>query len=286
MILCDQPVSAYYEYVEPYRDSFGLIAQSPHNDRDGGDSSHRIGVFYYGLYLIFKNNEVIVTQIKNDFQKDLKKITIGPGEFIRHPDPSKWYSNPNNFTRDQTLPLIISLGTFESEENKKMITNNLKNIFNNKGFFPNKLKNWTNEEKRLPFDYNDPAGPSDYAVYIRSLKNENWRWYLWISDTFLVGQALIRIGFSHFDKTDTSDDLNFTLHLLQAKYNWPTWWSKLAQYLYFNYKQKVLPTKEMGEGSSGVQSSWNYYFRTEADGPPLHRIYECIIDKELSQINP
>ena len=281
-MLCDVPVQTYYEYVQPYRDSFGLIAQGEGDGRDGGDSAHRTGVFYLGLYLLFKDNKVVVKQIEQDFKKDLNKITIGPGKFVRHPDPAKWYSNPENFTRDQTTPLIIALGFFDDVENRKIIRQNLQNIFDNSSFYPNRLKNWTNEEKVFPFDYNDPAGPSDYGMFVRALKKENYKPLLWFSDIQLVGDSLLRVFFSYFNNKSTSNDLNYSLILLQAQRTYPTWWSDIATYIYFNFKRRS-PATVWGEGSSGVMSSWNYYFRPEANSAPLNLIYQCIIDPSFKK---
>lgn len=282
-MICDAPVQTYYEYVMPYRDSFGLIAQSPADNRDGGDSAHRLGVFYYGLWELFKDQPLVEEKIYQDFKTDLAKITIGPGQFVRHPDPTKWYSNPNNFTRDQSIPLIVALGAFNRPADQSILWSNLHNVLHNGGFFPNKLKNWTNEEKVFPFDYNDPAGPSDYGLYIRALRIQKYRWFLWVGDALLLGNSFLRIAYSYFDNTDTSNDLNFTLHLLQAKNIWPTWFSHFAYRIYFQGRLMSPLTPEDPYPQSGVESAWNYYFRKSAHSPPLNKIYQCIINQEFHQ---
>jgi hypothetical protein len=280
-VICDYPVQTYYEYVQPYRDSFGLIAQAPANDRDGGDSSHRIGLFYGGLYLLFKDNKVVMQKVEKDLDADLAKITVGPGKFIRHPDHKMWYSNPDNFSRDQTISLIAVLGLFDSPEHRKLIRQNLQNVLDNHGFFPNRLQNWTNAEKHLPYDYNDIIGPDDFGLYIRAMRSEKWKWALWVTDSQTFLQSLINVVMSYVDNTSTSNDVNHTMRLLVSKHIWPTWWTRSAAYIYFNFRNYSPDTPESGHATSPVQSAWNYYFREAAYGPAIHKEFQCIIDKEF-----
>lgn len=283
MYYCDQTPQTYYEMVEPHRDQWGLIAQSG-PDRDGGDSAHRTGIFYAGLYYMFKDNKVIISKIQKDFEKDLDKLTVGPGQFIRHPDPTKWYSNPGNFSRDQTKSLVVAMGLFDGPKEKKLLSENFQNLKDNYGFYPNRLKNWTNAEKKFPYDFYDVANIGDYAMYVRAMKAEKYKWFLSIGDIQIFAQSLINIVRSYTDPDDTSNDLKMTLILLQAKHQWPTFWSKTGEYLYYKYRNFATPTKEMGTATSGVQSAWNYYFRPENGGPALHKVYQCIIDKELGGV--
>lgn len=269
------PPAYYYEMIDPYRDKNGLITQK---DFDGGDSAHRTGVFYFGLYLLYKDNDKILVKIKKDFEKDLKKLkTEKSGEFVRNPDKNMWYSNPKNFSRDQTTNLITSMGFLM--EDKTLIKDNLKSIFSRFGFYPNILKNWTNKEKVFPLDYRDFAGMSDYGSYIRSL---DYYWLypiLMIFDTQLVGSSLFRLYFSYADPEDSSDDINFSIHLLQAELKYPTPLSKLAKLIY-----KLKKTNSFYPKDSNIYSYWHYYF-TQGGRPPIHKIYQCPIDKYLENSN-
>jgi hypothetical protein len=267
------PPSYYEEIVSSYRDQYGLIVQQ---DKDGGDASHRIGVYYYGLHLIYKDDATSQKEVKEKFNKDLDKIKIGPGQFVRHPDPKKWYSDPRNFTRDQTTPLVIAMGAFDRKDD---LWSNFKNLVKNWGFYPNDLKNWTNEPKSLPFDYNDIAGIADYGTYIRSFKAYAFYPYLLFSDVSLLGNSLVRTFFSYFDKTDSSDDLLFTLLLLQSDEVMPTPFSKMSKFIYTYAKAKVLPPINGYKSDLPIQTSWDYYFRKEATAPPLDDVYRCVIEK-------
>lgn len=269
-MICDSVPPTYYEQlVNPYLDQYGLINQQTDSGPDGGDSSHRIGVYYLGMFLTYKDNKVIIEKIKKNFESDLNKIKIGPGKFIRNPDLSKWYSNEKNFSRDQTFSLILSLGFFDKTDE---IKENFFNLLKNKGFYPNELNNWDNSEKKLP-NYNDIATVSDYGNYIRSLKIYWLYPYLLISDINLFFNSIIRSFYSYYDKTDSSDDINFTMNILQSEEIMPTPLSKMAKIIYANFKSSNLPIKY----SSPIQSAWDYYFRSDSGNPPLNKLYYCLI---------
>lgn len=272
--LCSvQPPAYYFQMVEPYRDKFGLITQTDPS-MDGGDAAHRTGVFYYGMYLQYKNNPEDLKKVKTSFLADFNKLRVGPGQYVRHPDSTMWYSNPENFSRDQTTPLVIALGAFQETTE---LTANFKKLIDSHSFYPNKLKNWTNEEKIFPFDYRDIAGPSDWGMYIRALKKQEYYPALYLTDWQLFGNALTRIVISHFDDHDASDDINYTLLLLQAKETRPTFISDLTLWLYTHFR-KVNPFTKKIDNQNGVASAWEYYFTYVKERPPLHKVYECTLN--------
>ncbi|MGZ3769653.1 MAG: hypothetical protein ACXVCP_08550 [Bdellovibrio sp.] len=267
-----EPPAYYYNMVQPYRDRFGLITQKD-EFMDGGDSAHRTAIFYYGLYLQFENNKVELTKIKKRFFEDLKKLRVGPGRFVRHPDGEKWYSNPNNFSRDQNTPMVIALGAFgETAE----ITANLAEVINSYSFYPNKLKNWTNEEKNFPYDFRDLAPPSDWGMYIRALHEKDYHHLLYLTDLQLLADALNRIFISYYNPQDTSDDINFTLLLLQADRVMPTFFSKISKWLYTRFR-KPIPLKGLPNNINGVETAWAYYFEYDKVRPPLNKVYQCAL---------
>lgn len=267
-----QPPAYYYEMVAPYRDKYGLITQLDES-MDGGDAAHRAGVFYFGLYLKFKDSPAELKEVRSKFLTDLNKLKISTGKFVRHPDPSKWYSNPDNFSRDQTMSLIIALGAFNEV---KEVQANFDQLISSNGFFPNKLKNWTNEEKHLPFDYRDISAPSDWGMYIRALKKKEYYLALYFADLQLLGNALVRIVISYFDDRDTSDDVNFTLLLLQSELSMPTFISRSSAWIYSKYR-KVSPFTKVPNNQNAVASAWEYYFSRER--PPLNKVYECALTR-------
>lgn len=271
-MICEFHQYEYYqEVLSSYRDSFGLIVQE---GKDGGDAAHRIGTLYFGLYLIFKDNKVILKKIEKDFDKDLDKIKVAPGKYVRHPDKTKWYSDPRNFSRDQTFPIVLALGAFDKKDE---LHANLNRLIENGSFYPNDLKNWTNNPKKLPEDYNDIAFIGDYGNYIRSLKKYEFYPYLMFSDITLVVSSIIRVGFSYYDKADNSDDLNLTLNLLQAESIMPTPSSIMAKWIYKTFKAKNF------DNAPAILSSWNYYYRPEGGAPPLNKVYDCLILRTFYQ---
>jgi len=269
-MICEfQQYEYYQQVVSNYRDNFGLIVQE---GKDGGDAAHRIGTFYFGMYLIFKDNKVILKKVKKDFEKELSKIKVDKGVYVRHPDKTKWYSNPRNFSRDQTFPIVLALGVFDEKEE---LIANLDNLVKSGSFYPNDLKNWSNEQKKLPSDYNDLAFIGDYGNYIRSLKRYEFYPYLMFSDLTLVVSSIIRVGFSYFDKTDTSDDLNMSLNLLQAEEFMPTPSSYLAKWIYTTFKARNF------DNDLPIISAWNYYYRKEGGAPPMNKVYDCLLRKNF-----
>ncbi len=76
-----------------FRDVNGAIVQ---RDMDGGDSAYRHAL--YICLLVFAGH---MGQAKFEYQIFKKNCHVGHGILRRHWNKSKWYSNPNNFSRDQ-----------------------------------------------------------------------------------------------------------------------------------------------------------------------------------------
>lgn len=272
-MICDvpPPISYYEEMVSPYRDSFGLIAQGD-SDRDGGDTAHRIGVYYFGLYLLYKENKIILSQVKEMYLKDLGMITKEKGLYVRHPDEKKWYSDPANFSRDQSIPITVSLGAFnEKERLQDLFDRHIKRF----GFYPNIKKNWTNEVKTFPFDYRDVMGPQHLGMYIRSFNSKKYSPLLYITDIGLLGDVIAILVDTYFKPSKTSNDINVSLLLLQSEDRFPTFISRLAIKVYTKYRQLSFPTKVGFKSNKPIQTAWDYYF--EYPDPPLGEVYICPI---------
>lgn len=84
--------------IEKYRDKFGVLVQP---DGDGGDALNRWAHYTAAKYILNYGNPdnacVSLQQIISD---------LPHGRFRRHPDHTRWYSNPNNVTRDQMGPAL------------------------------------------------------------------------------------------------------------------------------------------------------------------------------------
>lgn len=77
----------------PYQDHWGAITQL---DGDGGDAAYRNALF---VILLKLDGQRIAANAR--WYMWLQNFCESPGVYRRHPDPKKWYSNPNNFSRDQ-----------------------------------------------------------------------------------------------------------------------------------------------------------------------------------------
>lgn len=90
-------------------DSYAVIVQK---DMDGGDTLHREGLYAFGQKIRYDyfNNAVIlegpIARRPDSIQNIMDRFEVAPGIYVRHPDPSRWYSNPDATSRDQLLPVI------------------------------------------------------------------------------------------------------------------------------------------------------------------------------------
>jgi hypothetical protein len=121
-----------------YIDSYAIIVQK---DMDGGDSLHRVAMYAFALGLrqrlaMSENPELSLptapvtptgmpgtsptmplmslsasaskpsARSLASSTNPLEPFEVKPGIYVRHPDPTKWYSNPDTTSRDQLFPVI------------------------------------------------------------------------------------------------------------------------------------------------------------------------------------
>ena len=159
-----------YKAFEPFIDKFGLIAQKNTAGADGGDSTHRFGLIISSLKLLDQPLWVDgVTPVDEYYKKTVDRYKVAPNTYTRHPDHTKWYSNPTNFSRDQTTMLFKSMMMMYD---KPRASGLFKKILSNFGFYPNVYPNYavvggSDYVKKVP-DILTPAGVADY---VRSRRN-------------------------------------------------------------------------------------------------------------------
>lgn len=218
-----------------YYDNNNLIVQ---RDGDGGDTAGREGDYWFaqGLYNHGNPGEIY------GFDSVLTHLQVNPGVFVRNP---VHYNNPKDFSRDQTIPLILAMGEYRRYATLKCL---FWNQFKNFGRYPN----------------GDIAGPEDLGYYIRAFKA--WYFYpvLIFGDFQMLVNSVIRIVKSS-NVNDTSDDINHTLALLQAQAHLPTPISYLARKI---YKKWVV---------GGIQSRWDGYFNPASGANDFNEIYRNLI---------
>src|SRR4051812_16167086 len=100
-----------------YVDSYALISQQ---DGDVGDSLHREGMYAFGRWLRYDSASGIAVVSEPPARRDpaaiMSKFEIAPGIYVRHPDPSRWSSDPATTSRDQLVPLITYCAAYEDYE--------------------------------------------------------------------------------------------------------------------------------------------------------------------------
>lgn len=96
-----------------YIDAYALISQQ---DGDAGDSLHREGMYAFGKFLLYdrKNNTVAINEIpaRRNPAQIIDKFEVQPGIYVRHPNPTRWFSNPDTTSRDQLIPVIAYCGAY------------------------------------------------------------------------------------------------------------------------------------------------------------------------------
>src|ERR1700687_4694945 len=94
-------------------DSNGLIVQT---DGDGGDTAGREGDYWTARGLIEQTTHtVFITNRKDTLNDVLTLLQVRPGVYVRNP---VGYNDPKDFSRDQTVPLILAMG--EAQEYKQL----------------------------------------------------------------------------------------------------------------------------------------------------------------------
>jgi hypothetical protein len=100
------------------RDSFNVFAQGGAG-RDGGDGLNRIGVAYSCMAALGAQKDDFGDPVRLGLLTTLMRNSMGGpnklpyGRFRRHPDPTRWYYNENNVTRDQMIPVEAALALVE-----------------------------------------------------------------------------------------------------------------------------------------------------------------------------
>src|SRR5581483_9102890 len=97
-----------------YVDAYAIIAQ---HDGDVGDSLHREGMYAFGKWLRYDEGDHTLT-ISSDPErwdpgKIMDKFEVQPGIYVRHPDPTRWSSNPETTSRDQLIPVIAYCAAYQ-----------------------------------------------------------------------------------------------------------------------------------------------------------------------------
>jgi hypothetical protein len=276
------PAEEAVNSVLKYRDSFGLITQA---NGDGGDTAQREGMINVLCYLLYKS-ELITSEywhyIKIRSGDVFRKLGPSFEGYRRHPDKRKWYSNPNNFSRDQSVALCLAFGFVDLLRLEFFWSEHKDRWF----FYPNTRRNFGVKGWKIP----DITGPSHFGQFIRGFMAKRWRWLLYFTDSFDFFHSLSRYIKGHLDK-DHADDLNFILSLLQAKVRYPTFWNKWALWVYDKTPRPALAhvakkdiTKHTLRQPKAIPmpvAAFRRYFHPNWGGAPFDGILEHIVEDYL-----
>lgn len=272
-----------------YIDSYALIVQQ---DGDGGDTLQREGMYAFGKWLRYnqETNTLFIAESpeRQDPAKIISKFEIEPGIYIRHPDPRKWYSNPDTTSRDQVVPVIAYCGAYQDYPR-------LWRLFKataKRGFFAqNIIRNGGGSQTpKIPDTMLGHLG-----LFIRA-----GGWYtaplypvLFITDfADLVATVLNAIpiqwqknpGHLRLEELKDVDDNNTIIaHLMAVKFK-PTPISWLNRQIYSISRGRNFGNIEMGE-SNPVMGSLVWYHRYEGRGnPEMAELYRPLIEEYFSPI--
>lgn len=243
-----------------WRNERGLIVQA---DNDSGDSAQRTGMFYYAVNDVDRFRICMLAHMTGF--DTLVRDTLGAG----------FRSDPNEFSRDQQDPIVITSGKYGAC-----------------GFVRRVL--WEHVKRFGRYQNKDWANLQTIGVYVRALRCK-WLWpLLCLTDLGLLLQALI-IWVRCRNRPDDVDDNNMVMRLAQAMDVLPTPTSYLARKLYvalrpWNYGCSGWKGEANENGSYTSYTSYNgyhpvygalrWYHRGESGGnPALAEVWRPIVER-------
>jgi hypothetical protein len=275
-------------------DAYAIIVQA---DMDGGDSLQREAMYAFGQKLVYNTNiqtikfdGKIIRRPSSEFI--LNKLEVQPGIYIRHPDSSKWYSNPETTSRDQVLPVIAYCAAYEDYDRLWRL---FKSTVKRGMFAQNFVRIGEGETaKKIP----DPMH-LNLAQFIRA---GGW-WtavfypFLWIFDLVELFGTLISILPFEFkddylyptlkDGDDVDDNNKIIQHLIAANYK-PTLISELSRYIYSVTRHENLGNTVLNE-KNPVMGALVWYHRDTHGGagnPEIAELYRPLIEMYFEYPTP
>lgn len=270
-----------------FLDSYAIIAQQ---DGDGGDSLHREGMYAFGKWLRHDQNAGIYwiedLPTRREPATIMSRFEVRPGIYVRHPDPSRWYSNPDTTSRDQVVPVIAYCGAYQDYARLWRL---FKATAGRAFFAQNTLRIGDGEvERKVP----------DTMIAFIGLFIRAGGWYtaplyplLFLTDAIdLVGTVFNTIPL-HWDESrfqlrwaesrDVDDNNTIIAHLVAARFK-PTPLSWLNRMLYAYTRQRNYGNSVLGE-ENAVMGALAWYHRLDAGGnPELAELYRPLIEEYFS----
>ncbi|MGZ3722374.1 MAG: hypothetical protein ACXVA9_05560 [Bdellovibrionales bacterium] len=270
-----------------YIDAYALISQQ---DGDVGDSLHREGMYAFGKWLLYdrKNNTVAINEIpqRRDPAQIIDKFETAPGIYVRHPDPTRWSSNPDTTSRDQLVPVIAYCGAYQDYPR-------LWRLFKAtaaRGFFAQNVLDTGEDEtvRKVPDTMIGHLG-----LFIRA--GGWWTAVLYplliVTDSADLIATILESVPVHWEESgkrlrtrdlgDVDDNNAIIAHLLAVKFK-PTPISWLNRQLYSFLRPLNYGNTKLGE-SNHVMGALAWYHRKEAGGnEEIAELYRPMIEEYFS----
>lgn len=225
--------------LSDYLDRWGLVCVS---SLDGGDTLANT------FTIAYCQGRCRPTDLDLLYNKDAKI-------WVRHPDRTKWYSQPDRTSRDQITPLLIYLAAYGPEWAWQRLVKSHKQKWFSWAWNTRRNFVYSTLEEHLArstpdvaWDYApktpDFCGPDIWAVYARGWARRSWagwaaRPVVWLGDLQLVAGAALKLYKWKFRRhlgTGRSgidhDDRNFALKVHFARHYMPSLLSRLAWAVY------------------------------------------------------
>lgn len=231
--------------LNAYVDGFGLVCTKPaQNVWDGGDTCADEMTMRY----VRESLSPKMVNVQGNMHALRCLYDAENNVFVRHPDASKWYSEPNRLSRDQLKPLlnflcIPKLNKAYRPYKKHLMVSHAKRGFlfawnTRKNFqYPTAEEHAQKSTPDVKWDYKwkmpDLTGPEIWATYIRSfplIAKILWPLLLILDLELLLSSVFIRLA-NLFGK-DTADQRNHILAVHFANKYTPTVTSYAARKLY------------------------------------------------------
>lgn len=220
--------------INDYIDNFGMVVTK--FDRDGGDScAHGCAI----LYAAVRTMKLI--PLLNLMRKYPSALEVELGLYCRHPNPDKWYSRNDTFSRDQLTPLIAYLSIIGvMAPIRRLFKQHLKRgllfAWNTREI--DSYPGQDNYKWKIP----DITGPEIWAMWIRAFNCYTLYPLLFLFDI----QTLISSILYRFKLTDSTLQMNHVLMVDFSNEVMPTLISKLAKWIYGKETPKAALTKSWG----------------------------------------
>ena len=260
----------YNSLFSKYIDKFNLITQRREAGADGGDTCHRVCNILLcakldGTQYSFDNKPLI-----ESYYRCIGDFEITKDVYRRHPDTTKWYSLPENFSADQATMLLAAMLAFGDTERLKGFG---KKLIERKGFHQNTHPNYEKPgDKGYVTKIADIVRPSQIAIILRGMRAPVLYPLIFVLDLFLFIDIILNMfdDYRSRKKGKRTDAYTMmTAILLTTKLKYDTLPAKLVRKLmrFTDYKSAI---------------TW-IFEPAEHNDPPIHKILLPLCEKYIDK---